>query len=375
VLHHLYEPIVNGRADAVFGSRMMPDFGGPLRGGMPLYKYIGNRILSAFENRALGLGLTEFHSGYRAYSVRALRQIDFSRMTDEFHFDTEIIIKLAHQGFRLYEVPIPTYYGNEICHVNGLAYAYDVYRAVKRYRATVRSIRGYPEFAEYFVDYPFKENARSSHGIAVRLVGSGQAVLDAGCGDGYVAACLKRNRNTVCGIDLLPRPRLHEAFTQYVCADLTAGLASVAKPLARERFDRILLMDVLGSLPDPRPVLRDCARLLHPAGLVVVSVPNIANISVRLSLLRGSFAYTDRGILDERHLRFYTRATARALITSCDLEIVSEQATTIPLQLALGLNERHPLLRALDALLAVLTAVLPGLFGYQWVFAVRPRSR
>ena len=94
ILSHLYHPIVAGEADAVFGSRMMKTYGGPLKGGMPLYKYAGNRILSIFENAALGLNLTEFHSGYRAYNLHALRNIDFSHMTDDFHFDTEIIIKL-----------------------------------------------------------------------------------------------------------------------------------------------------------------------------------------------------------------------------------------------------------------------------------------
>src|ERR1043166_8435941 len=61
VLAQIYHPLVDGQADAVFGSRMMKDYGGPRKGGMSLYKYIGNRILSAFENRMLGLGLTEFH--------------------------------------------------------------------------------------------------------------------------------------------------------------------------------------------------------------------------------------------------------------------------------------------------------------------------
>jgi glycosyltransferase involved in cell wall biosynthesis len=157
ILHHLYHPIVAGAADAVLGSRMMPEYDGALKGGMPLYKYAGNRILSTFENRALGMNLTEFHSGYRAYNLHALRQIDMSMMTDDFHFDTEIIIKLHHQGFRLKEVPIPTYYGNEICYVNGFKYAYDVVRAVRRYRATIRSARCFPEFREYFVRDPLEE--------------------------------------------------------------------------------------------------------------------------------------------------------------------------------------------------------------------------
>jgi glycosyltransferase involved in cell wall biosynthesis len=149
VLADLYAPLVGGEADAVFGSRMMSEYGGPRKGGMPLYKLVGNRILTAFENRSLGMRLTEFHSGYRAYSLAALGKIDLLKMTDDFHFDTEIIIKLKHQGSVMKEVPIPTFYGEELCYVDGMKYAKDVFRAVVRYRRTVRGGRAYPEFAEY----------------------------------------------------------------------------------------------------------------------------------------------------------------------------------------------------------------------------------
>ncbi len=150
ILAHLYHPIVAGESAAVFGSRMMKTYGGALRGGMPLYKYFGNRILSVFENFALGMNLTEFHSGYRAYSLEALRKLDLTRMTHDFHFDTEIIIKLHHQKYRISEVPIPTYYGDEICYVNGMKYAKDVFRAVRRYKQTRDSVACFPEFREYF---------------------------------------------------------------------------------------------------------------------------------------------------------------------------------------------------------------------------------
>ena len=159
ILSSMYAPLVRGEVEAVFGSRMMPDYGGPLKGGMPLYKYVGNKLLTWYENRALGMHLTEFHSGYRAYSVEALSRIKMQNMADAFHFDTEIIIKLNHQGFRIREVAIPTFYGDEICYVNGLKYASDIVNAVRRYRKTIRSLTRYPEFAEYFVQYPPKVGA------------------------------------------------------------------------------------------------------------------------------------------------------------------------------------------------------------------------
>jgi glycosyltransferase involved in cell wall biosynthesis len=128
-LPDLVRPLREGEADAVFGSRMLEP-GAALRGGMPLYKLVGNRILSWFQNRLLGTGLSEFHSGYRVYSVAALKRIPFALNTTAFHFDTEIIIQLVLARMRIKELPIPTYYGDEISHVNGLRYAADVVKAV-----------------------------------------------------------------------------------------------------------------------------------------------------------------------------------------------------------------------------------------------------
>src|SRR3569623_565266 len=122
VMQDLLTPLETGQADMVMGSRMMVP-GAALRGNMPMYKYVGNKVLTWFENAMAGTKLTEFHSGYRAYSVNALRKIPLGRMTYNWHFDTQIILEFLKRGFRIKEVPIPTYYGDEICHVNGIPYA------------------------------------------------------------------------------------------------------------------------------------------------------------------------------------------------------------------------------------------------------------
>jgi len=373
ILAQLYRPLVNGEADAVFGSRMMRTYGGPLKGGMPLYKYAGNRILTILENRALGLNLTEFHSGYRAYNLHALAQIDFSRMTDDFHFDTEIIVKLHHQAMRIHEVPIPTYYGTELCNVDGLKYARDVVRSVWRYRRTCRSVMRAPEFAEYFVHYPIKHSKCSSHYYARQLVGRGQDVLDVGCGEGFFAAELKKDGNRVVGVDLLPVAGESEALERYISADLNVPQPDLARQAGERAFDRVLLLDILEHLVQPERLLAEVRPALKPAGLLVVSLPNMANITVRLALLFGHFPYADRGILDYTHLRFYTRKTARALLEENGWEIVASKATVMPLELVLGLDPANPVMRAITWLLAAATAVFPGLLGYQFVFLARPR--
>jgi 2-polyprenyl-3-methyl-5-hydroxy-6-metoxy-1,4-benzoquinol methylase len=373
ILSHLYRPLVLGEADAVFGSRMMKDYGGPLKGGMPLYKYVGNRILSVFENRSLGLHLTEFHSGYRAYNLHALQKIDFTHMTNDFHFDTEIIIKLQHQHFLIKEVPIPTYYGTEICYVNGLKYAQDVAKAVYRYKQTYRSVKCYPEFQEYFAHYPIKQSKYSSHYYVRQMVGQNQEILDLGCGEGFLAAELAKDGNRVTGVDVLPEAKKGDVLDRYFSADLDQGIEHLTGQFAGKRFDRVLLVDVLEHLKNPERLLRQCADVVKPDGYVVVSVPNIANITVRFSLLFARFNYTDRGILDKTHLRFFTRKTARKLMEENGYRIVQEKQTVMPVELVLGWSPDNFFMKAINRTLALATKLLPNLFGYQIMFLAQPQ--
>lgn len=140
----LLEPLTKGNADMVFGSRMS-ERGQALRGGMPLYKYIGNRILTSIQNRLSGLNLSEYHSGYRLYSTKALQSIPFHSFTNTWHFDTEIILALHERGLRIVEAPIPTYYGEEICHVNGIPYALNcVWTSYRFYRNRCAGHISYP---------------------------------------------------------------------------------------------------------------------------------------------------------------------------------------------------------------------------------------
>ena len=143
-LEILLEPLIKGEADMVFGSRMS-ESGKALKGGMPLYKYVGNRVLTYIQNRLSGLQLSEYHSGYRLYSVHALKKIPFQSFTNNWHFDTQIILALAERAMRIVERPIPTYYGDEICHVNGIPYALHCLMTTFRFnRNRKRNIISYP---------------------------------------------------------------------------------------------------------------------------------------------------------------------------------------------------------------------------------------
>lgn len=107
----LIEPILSGRSDAVFGSRMMK--GGALQGGMPVWKYNANILLTALENVVLGIYLTEYHSGFRAYSREYLTRVNWAVNSNGFVFDTEIIVQGVLKFMRFEEVPIRTRYFDE----------------------------------------------------------------------------------------------------------------------------------------------------------------------------------------------------------------------------------------------------------------------
>ena len=119
--------------DAWIASRMINRFDA-LRGGMPFYKWVGNQVLTTIENRMLGSDLSEFHSGYRAYKVDALRAIPFESNSDDFHFDTEVLIELLATGANHQATAVPTFYGDEISRVNGIKYAVNCLKAVSKLR-------------------------------------------------------------------------------------------------------------------------------------------------------------------------------------------------------------------------------------------------
>ena len=366
LLSRMYAPLVRGQADAVFGSRMMKDYGGPLKGGMPLYKYVGNRMLTVFENKALGLDLTEFHSGYRAYNLHALAQINLANLTNDFHFDTEIIIKLHHQNFRILEVPIPTFYGDEVCHVDGFKYAKAVVHAVHRYKSTARAVRKYPEYEEYFNPYAIKRSLYSGHYYASQLVGKGQRVLELGCGDGAFGAELAQAGNRVVGVDAQPGVPAEAGYENVITAQMDCNL-DVHAISAEGCFDRVLLFDVLEHVSEPETLLRDCKGLLASRGRMIISVPNAVNITVRLMILAGNFQYRDRGILDWSHLRFFTKRSIRKVLESQGYKITGKRYTIMPVERVIPLRSDSKVLRLLNRMLHVLTSLAPNLLAYEIV--------
>jgi hypothetical protein len=108
IIPKMIEMIKNKSADVVFASRFLKD--NPLKGGMPLYKYISNKFLTFLENLVLKTNYSELHTGYRAYKREVLEKINFESNSDDFLFDTEIIFQLHYKGYRIKEIPVKTRY-------------------------------------------------------------------------------------------------------------------------------------------------------------------------------------------------------------------------------------------------------------------------
>lgn len=130
----LIAPLDAGAAEMTFGSRMT---GKPIEGGMPLWKFLGNKFLTVYANFMLGLRLTEYHSGFRAYAVPALKQINLDACSNNFIFDTDIVIELAKKKFRFAEITIPTHYGPESRSIQVIPvfrYGLQILKRTTRYR-------------------------------------------------------------------------------------------------------------------------------------------------------------------------------------------------------------------------------------------------
>ena len=105
----LCEPIVNKRADIMLGSRIQTRRQ-VLAGGMPPYKYFANRFLTLFENLAMGLNLSEYHTGFRAYNANVLKAVPYHNFSNDFVFDQQILISAIREGYRIGEIPVPVRY-------------------------------------------------------------------------------------------------------------------------------------------------------------------------------------------------------------------------------------------------------------------------
>lgn len=358
-LPRLLVPLRDGQADAVFGSRMLNPRDA-LRGGMPLYKFVGNRVLTVLENLLLGARFSEFHSGYRIYAISALQRVPFRLNTDDFHFDTEIIVQLLAARQRIVELPIPTYYGGEICRVNGIRYAWNVVLAVVRnslHRAGVLYQRRYDCQPDDNTHYDLKLGYRSSHTMAIAAVPAGSTVLDVGGGPGELARVLAERGCRVTLVDRLAPPALADGV-EFVGHDLDEAF-----PLDLRPFRYVLLLDIIEHLKNPERFLQQLRhRCDEQPRRLILTTPNVAFVVQRLMLACGQFNYGRVGILDRTHTRLFTFRTVKRLLREEGFRIRVVRGVPAPFPKVLGHGR---LGRAAVLINTWLLAISKTLFSYQ----------
>jgi glycosyltransferase involved in cell wall biosynthesis/SAM-dependent methyltransferase len=368
-LPQMVAPFERDDCAAVFGSRML-EKGAAKQGGMPVYKRLGNRILTRFENRVLGTDLSEFHSGYRAYATRILKEVPFEANSDGFDFDTQIIAQVLHVGGRIEEIPIPTYYGDEICYVNGMKYARDVVHDVVEYQLAVRGF-GTCEWVPKPDEYAFKEGDGSSHSAILDMLSSlpPSRILDLGCSGGLLAVKMRAAGHYVVGVDTLEVPGVRKFTDEFYIGNLDSEIPEAAG----SGFDVVIAGDVIEHLAKPADALRAMSAVLRPGGQLLLSVPNFGHWYPRLRVAFGAFGYDRRGILDDTHLRFFTRSTLRRLVRTAGFDVLEESATGLPLStVSQRGGSRGSLIRRTDQMLVRLR---PTLFGYQNVLRLTPHAK
>jgi 2-polyprenyl-3-methyl-5-hydroxy-6-metoxy-1,4-benzoquinol methylase len=218
--------------------------------------------------------------------------------------------------------------------------------------------------------YRLKDDPHSSHSVILARLGDGRGrrALDVGAADGFLSERLTSQGWSVTALERDPTlaARARGRCKEVVVADLEA-----APPLLSGPFDAIVYGDVLEHLSDPRAVLVALDRTLAPGGTVIVSVPNVAHLWIRLSLLTGRFDYADRGILDRTHLRFFTRRTLVAFLRDAGLAVSELAVTPVPLPLVVPERWHGGWLHRVHRLSARAARGWPGGLAYQFVAVCR----
>lgn len=359
---------IDPEIDAVFGSRMMTRYSA-LRGGMPFYKWIGNRILTSAENLILGTELSEFHSGYRSYQISALKKIPFRLNSDDFHFDTDIIIQLVLQKSKIIEISMPTHYGDEECHVNGMTYAWNCFESAIKSRLHQAGIFFQPNFEitrNEIRNYKLKEGRTSLHSFIINLPWKvREKIVDIGANDGLLSRKIARKGPEVTAVDINIPENVPGIRT--IKTDLNNDTAGI---LENNFFDKIIALDVLEHLHSPEKSAENLHRILKSKGVLYASTANIGYIIMRFTLLLGWFNYGKKGILDRTHHRLFTIGSFRRLLQNAGFEILKTKGFGPPIVDAFGNNLFW---RVVDRTCWLLARIYPRLFAFNFLIIAQKK--
>ncbi len=251
-------PLLSNKCDAVFGSRMLEGFQS-LKGGMPIYKFVGNKVTTWIENFLIGTSLSEFHTGQRLFSVKTLKKIPFKLNSNDYHFDTQIIIQLYLLKARIIEMPIKTHYGDEVCHVNGWKYCWNVCKEallIKLQKTGIIYKRRYDTNQNFYQNYhsfkPF--GFMKIHEVVLENIKKKSMVIEFGSGNGIISKMLKKKKCKILGLDKNP-PR-KKILDKFLKVDLDENL-NVLKKINIDEYNYVLIIDLINHLKYPEKFMED----------------------------------------------------------------------------------------------------------------------
>ncbi|MEM2144436.1 MAG: bifunctional glycosyltransferase/class I SAM-dependent methyltransferase [Candidatus Jordarchaeaceae archaeon] len=356
--------------DAVFASRMI-NKGMALKGAMPVYKWIGNQILTFIQNKLLRSNLSEFHTGYRAYKVAALKNLPFQHNSDDFHFDTEIIIQLIATKSTIAEVPIPTHYGDEKSHVKSISYGINCIKSIIKYHLVNIGLfysRNFDFGLFETENYRFKKSPYSLHQYILKSGFCKDSItIELGANSGILSSQIAKNVKENWAIDIFTHKLAGES--KAMALNLNCPFANL---LPQRYFDCCIALDVIEHLDEPELFLEEVFKILKTDSKLLISTANIAYLPMRFSLALGQFNYGKRGILDKTHKRLFTVGTFKRLLKAHGFKIEKIVGFAPPLT---DLISNTKTMRLIEKIHTFFSRLYPSLFSYNFlVVATRTDS-
>ncbi|HON56176.1 MAG TPA: bifunctional glycosyltransferase/class I SAM-dependent methyltransferase, partial [bacterium] len=339
-----------------------------LAGGMPLYKWFGNQVLTYLENKLLNLKLSEFHTGFRAYNIHSLKKAPFEFNSDNFHFDTEIIIQAKALNWQIIEISLPAYYGSEKCRVNGTKYAINCLKSVIRYKLVRLGIfytRNF-DFGIFENDnYQFKKSKYSLHQYIVKQFNKKENIttIELGANKGILSEIIAQKVNKHYAIDMIIPEKAENAIK--LQTDLNSDFTQLLKD---EKFDVCISLDTIEHLDHPEEYLKKIFKIMKPHSKLYISTANIAYLPVRISLLLGQLNYGKRGILDMTHKRLYTIPNFKLLLEQYGFKVEKIIAFPPPIS---DLISKRKFMQFIEKLHYHISNFWKNLFAYNFLVIAR----
>ncbi len=327
-------------------------------------KRFANRLLSRVEDLLLGMGIEDYHCGFRLLSTEILRRIPYHLNSGDYLFDLEMLIQIRCLGIPISTVSVPDFHDEGMRVGTMCSYAIRAVGTALGYRLhQLHLIRRGTYFVDLGERYVLKRNRYSSHMKILKAIEPGSHVLDLGCGQSLLAEEYHRRGITVVGVDKIPPDKVSPFVKDYVRHDMESPL-----DLKYGRvFDYVVLSDVIEHISDRESVMRSLRRYLKADGRLIASTGNVAIWFYRVSLLIGRFEYGPRGILDRTHVHLFTFDSFKRFLKQQGYRVLRREYTPIPFELVFESTGRSRTVERITRWYYYLARAWPTMFAYQFI--------